>query len=424
MDQSFPLSAKASGISVTRSSSISSCKRYLFTGAFIVCNLLAVQPGHVYAQKGLPPGKTTGAEVHTTYPDHKAFKPELLSQLKVPQGFAVKVAASGLGKPRMMVMDEANRLFITRRDAGDILVLSDADARGKFQHMKTAWADFPDVHGIAIYQGYMYACSSTKLKKAKLNSDGSLTDTVTILKDLPDGAQHNNRVIHFGEDGKLYITVGSSCNDCGETNPEHATMLRMNPDGSEREIFARGLRNTIGFDWQPDTKAIWGIDNGTDWRGDTIPPEELNKIEQGKHYGWPHVYGKQQPDFTREEPPGMSLAEYAKTTEPSIMEFPAHSAPIDFLFMKTAAKFPEEYHDDALVCWHGSWNRKQPEGYKIQRIKYENGKPTGVEDFFSGFLSADGKSRIGRPAGLAFSKDSRLFISDDENGIIYCITHE
>ncbi|MXV52393.1 glucose dehydrogenase [Pedobacter sp. HMF7647] len=377
----------------------------------------------IVAQKGLPPGKDVSASVNTSFPEHIDFSESLLKNLKVPQGFKVAIAATSLGKPRMMAISDDGTLYVTRRDAGDILMLKDLDNDGRYETLKTAWGNFADVHGIAIHDGMLYGCSSTHLKRAKINPDGSLTDTVTLLKDLPEGAQHNNRVIAFGADGKLYMTVGSSCNDCGETNPEHATMLVMNANGSDRRIFARGLRNTIGFDWQPQTKQIWGCDNGTDWRGDEIPPEELNQISEGKNYGWPQVFGKQQPDYTREEPPGQSLAEFAKTTEPSVMEFPAHSAPIDFRFMTAAKTFPKDYQDDALVCWHGSWNRKNPEGYKVQRIIFENGRPTKVEDFFSGFLSADGKSRFGRPAGLVFAKNGTLFISDDENGVIYSVTH-
>ena len=249
-----------------------------------------------------------------------------------------------------------------------------------------------------------------------------LTDTATLITDLPDGGQHDNRMISFGQDGKLYMTVGSNCNDCAETNKENATMLVMNPDGTERRIFARGLRNTIGFDWQPQTKEIWGCDNGTDWRGDDMPPEELNRVVDGGDYGWPQVYGKQQVDRTREDPAGGTKDEYAKTTVPAVMLFPAHSAPIDFRFLNNPSGFPADYKGDALVAWHGSWNRLNPSGFKVQRIHFVNGQPISVTDFFSGFLSADGNTRFGRPAGIIVSAKGMVYISDDENGVIYCVT--
>jgi len=373
------------------------------------------------AQKGLPPKQPFTATVNTTYPQHLDFKESMVSSLTVPAGFKTMVVASGLGKPRIMAVTDDGSIYVTRRDVGDVLHLSDKDGDGIFEDLKTVWSQFPDVHGITIHDGNIYLASSEILKRGKISPDGMITDTTTLINDLPQGSQHDNRMIAFGQDGKLYMTVGSTCNDCAETNKENATMLVMNADGTGRRIFARGLRNTIGFDWHPQTKDLWGCDNGTDWRGDEIPPEELNKIEDGADYGWPWVFGKQQVDPTREDPTGTTKEQYAKNTKPAIMEFPAHSAPIDFRFLGNAEGLPPEYKNDALVSWHGSWNRKNPEGYKIQRIHFENGKPVSVNDFFSGFLSKDGKTRFGRPAGIIVAKTGKIFVSDDENGNIYCI---
>ncbi|RYD86961.1 MAG: glucose dehydrogenase, partial [Sphingobacteriales bacterium] len=371
----------------------------------------------VHAQKGLPAKVPTTVSVNTFYPAHEDFNEKLISRLKVPEGFDVSAVAEGLGKPRMMAVNNSGGLYVTRRDVGDVLLLQDMDGDGRMESLKTVWSQFLGVHGITIHDGFLYLCSSTDLKRGRINADGSLSDTTTLIKDLPEGSQHDNRVIAFGPDNLLYISVGSSCNDCAETNAEHATLLQVSPDFKSRKIYARGLRNTIGFDWQPSTNEIWGVDNGTDWRSDEFPPEELNRIIQDKDYGWPRVFAKQVVDETREDPIGTTKAVYAKSTEPSVMEFPAHSAPIDFKFLTAAKNFPKDFQDDALVCWHGSWNRKNPEGYKVQRIIFENGKPTGVEDFFSGFLSTDGKTRFGRPAGLAVSNLGTVYISDDESGV-------
>ncbi|RDC57971.1 glucose dehydrogenase [Pedobacter chinensis] len=376
---------------------------------------------NAFAQKGHPAKTPTTVSVSTFYPQHEDFNQQLISRLKVPSGYKVEAVATGLGKPRMMAVNDQGGLYITRRDVGDVLLLEDKDGDGKLESLKTVWSNFLGVHGITIHDGYLYLCSDKALKRGKLNPDGSLHDTVTLISDLPEGSQHDNRVIAFGPDNLLYISVGSSCNDCAETNPEHATILQVQSDFKTRKIYARGLRNTIGFDWHPQTKEMWGADNGTDWRSDDMPPEELNKILPDKDYGWPRVFAKQQVDETREDPIGTTKAAYAKTTEPSVMEFPAHSAPIDFKFLTKATAFPKDFQDDALVCWHGSWNRKKPEGYKVQRIKFENGQPTGVEDFFSGFLSSDGKTRFGRPAGLAISNKGTVYISDDESGVIYSV---
>ncbi|MDQ7948403.1 MAG: PQQ-dependent sugar dehydrogenase [Pedobacter sp.] len=376
----------------------------------------------LFGQKGHPAKVPTTVSVSTFYPQHEDYRPSLMARLKVPAGFKVEAIASGLGKPRMMALTDKGGLYVTRRDVGDVILLQDKDGDGKMESLTTVWANFLGVHGIAIQDGYLYLANSTDLRRGKINNDGTLTDTMTLVKDLPEGAQHDNRVLNFGPDGMLYISVGSSCNDCGETNKEHATILRFSKDFSSRKIFARGLRNTIGFDWNPMTREMWGCDNGTDWRSDEFPPEELNRIIEDQDYGWPRVFAKQQVDQTREDPIGATKEAYAKTTVPSVMEFPAHSAPIDFRFLGSAKDLPKDYQDDALVCWHGSWNRSRPEGYKVQRIKFENGQPIGMEDFFSGFLSPDGKTRFGRPAGLAVSAKGTIYISDDESGVIYAVS--
>jgi glucose/arabinose dehydrogenase len=373
-------------------------------------------------QKGLPATKTTEATVATNFPQHDDFSLEKVKDLDVTSGFELNVAAQGLGKPRMLAVDEKGRLYITRRDQGDVLLLSDADGNGRFDQLQTVANNFKGVHGIAIYNGKIYLASNRELKCAKLKTDGTLDQLEMLIDDLPDGGQHGNRTIAFGPDSMLYITVGSTCNDCNETNKENATVLRASADGKKREIFARGLRNTIGIDW--DNKGeLWGADNGTDWRGDEIPPEEINHIKFGEDYGWPMVYGKQLVDQTREDPLGATKEEYAKTTQPSEFELPAHSAPINFLFLKNVTSLPAEMKDDAIVTLHGSWNKSKPDGYKIIRVVFENGKPIRHENFLAGFISDDGKTRFGRPAGLAISKNGDIFISDDANGTIYRMSY-
>lgn len=389
----------------------------------ILCCFLSGLTLTSVAQKGQPPKETTQANVVTNFPQHEDFKPTLVSRIKVPDGFKVSVAAQGLGKPRMMAFSDQGHLYITRRDQGDVLQLIDKDGDGAFEELHTVVSEFPGVHGIAIHGGYLYLCSNRDLKRTKMQGSTISTELESLLTDLPDGGQHGNRTLAFGPDNMLYMTIGSDCNDCNETNPEHATILVANADGQSRRIFARGLRNTIGIDWHPQTKELWGADNGTDWRGDEIPPEELNKIVDGAHYGWPLIYGNKIPDLTREEPVGSTKEAFAQTTKASVMDFPAHSAPINLIFMAKAKDFPKDYQDDAIISFHGSWNRQNPEGFKVVRILFENGKPVGKEDFFSGFLSLDGKSRFGRPAGLAISPKGDVYISDDANGVIYSVTY-
>jgi len=367
-----------------------------------------------YSQKGIPPKEDTKKVTITNYPTHLEYSSTLASGLKTAKGWTATSAATGLGKPRMLFVGKKGQLYVTRRDAGDVLMLTDKDSDGKFEEMIRV-ANFPGVHGITAKDNFMYLCNNNKLLRYPLNADGTLGKVAdTLIKDLPSGGQHANRTMDFGPDGKLYISVGSVCNDCKESDKETATMVQVDPSTWKRTLFASGLRNTIGFDFHPETKEMWGVDNGGDTKGDDWPPEELNHIVMGGNYGFPFAYGKKVVDESREDPVGNTKEGWVKPTQPSVLEFPAHSAPIAFAFFDNGSN-----KGDALVCWHGSWNRQNPSGYKVERIKFDkSGNATGSEDFLSGFLI--GNERFGRPAGLAIS-DNTVYISDDANGIIYAL---
>lgn len=373
------------------------------------------------AQKGLPPKPITKISNNINYAQHIDFKPSMLNELKVAPGWKVMIAATGLGKPRMLYMEKNGTLYVTRRDQGDVLMLKDNDNDNKFDDLTTIVGQFPNVHGITIKNGWLYLVSTRILRRYKLNEDGTVGMMQELINDLPDGGQHPNHTIEFGPDGMLYLTAGSTCNDCFESNKEAATILQIDTTSWKRTVFARGLRNTIGFDFHPATKQMWGFDNGGDAKGDDWPPEELNRLVKDGDYGWPLVYSKQVVDETREDPPGSTKALYAKTTVPSVLDFSAHIAPIAFRFFGSAANIPQEYKNDGLVCWHGSWNRAEPKGFKVQRIKFVNGNPVGAEDFLTGFLRADNRTRFGRPAGVFVSPTGQVFISDDANGVLYCV---
>ncbi|MET0300151.1 MAG: PQQ-dependent sugar dehydrogenase [Flavitalea sp.] len=313
----------------------------------------------------------------------------------------------------MLYSVKPGELYVTRRDAGEILLLRDTDGDSKFDELYPVVAEFKGVHGITIKDGWLYGCSNRELKRFKLTDSGTVTVEELLIKDLPDGGQHGNRTMEFGPDGFLYVSVGSTCNDCYETNKENATLLRIDPETWKRTIYARGLRNTIGFAWHPETKELWGLDNGSDAKGDTVAPEELNKIEKDLDYGWPVAWGKQVADKTREDPPGTTVEEYARNSASSTLEFPAHSAPIAFRFIDK---------ENAIVCWHGSWDRKDPVGFKVQLIRFNNGKPSAGPDFLSGFLDQKTRSTSGRPAGITVDSNGIIYISDDANGVIYSVT--
>jgi glucose/arabinose dehydrogenase len=380
----------------------------------------------VYAQRGDPPKESTRQVLVTKYAQHLDFLPEMVKLLKVPEGWEVKVAAFGLGRPRMMYITPNGNLYITRRDAGDVLLLKDEDGDSKFDDLTTVLYEFKGVHGITMKDNYMYLCNNKELRRYPVNTDGTLGKMELLINDLPNGGQHPNRTIAFGPDEMLYITVGTMCNDCKESDKEAATVLQVDPKTWKRTIFASGLRNTIGFDFHPQTGEMWGVDNGGDGKGNKWPPEEVNHIIKGGNYGYPFAYGKREVDETREDPAGDIKESIVANTQPSVLELPAHMAPIDFKFFGNKPNIPSAFSNDGLVAWHGSWNRSKPVGFKVQRIKFENGIAVGAEDFLTGFLKPGflmfkRKARFGRPAGLAISNDGTIYVSDDANGVIYAV---
>ncbi|KQT80611.1 PQQ-dependent sugar dehydrogenase [Methylobacterium sp. Leaf466] len=346
--------------------------------------------------------------------------PERIASLKLPPGFRIAPFATGLGAPRVIVVAPDGALYVSDRDAGTVTRIEAGDgAKRKVVLTK------PDVHGLAIHEGRLFYVTVKEIFSAPLMADGGLGPERRLVADLPDAGQHPNRTIAVGPDGWLYASLGSTCNECEERNPENATMVRMKPDGSGREIVASGLRNTIGFDWEPTTKALYGWDDGVDWHGDDETPEELNRIEPGKKYGWPYIFGNGMKNLYREVPKS-SLEQWDKDSERPVLTWTAHASSMQFAFYR-GGQFPAEYRGDAFVTMHGSWNRKPPSGYEVLRVRFDKGRPVSIEPFVSGFLTEGGPSgwsRFARPFGLAVAKDGSLYLGDDQHGIVYRISHE
>jgi len=358
------------------------------------------------------------------------YKPKLAAaaqrgtdQLQLPSDFTIQKFADGLGQPRMMAITDDGTLYVTRRK-GDVVMLKDTDGDGEADVNRTV-LELDQVHGITLGEdGKMYLATVNQVFSSEINEDGALSAPSLLLDTLPDGGQHANRTIELGPDGKLYISVGSTCNACEETDPESATLLVANADGSDRKIFAKGLRNTIGFDWHLETGILYGLDHGIDWLGDTTQKEELNRLEEGNHYGWPYVYEDGRPNPADQPPQGMSYQAYAEQTTFPELTLPAHCAPLDMIFYK-GTQFPEAYRNSALVTLHGSWNRSEPVGYKVVKINFDqSGQPTGYEDFITGFLSNDQEEYTARVCGLAMDQRGNVFISDDAGGAIYKLSYD
>jgi glucose/arabinose dehydrogenase len=321
-----------------------------------------------------------------------------------------------------MLAARGDHLYVTRPDPGDVLRLTDTDADGIADEQTTVAADLPLVHGIVFRGAQVYLATATQVLLADVDASGGFARPAVIIDDLPDGGQHPRRTLGISPEDELFISVGSSCDACEESNEEHATMLRATLDGATRSIFASGLRNTIGFAWHPTTRQLWGMDHGSDWRGDDIPPEELNAIMEGGDYGWPYCYGDRRIDPVIQDPPHSTKETYCAMTRAPELWTQAHKAPIGFTFA-TGASFPAEYQDDAFIAMHGSWNRFPPTGYEVVRLVFDDGVPQRFEPFVTGFLSDDGSSTFGRPAGVAVASDGALLFSDDTSGVIYRVSY-
>lgn len=347
---------------------------------------------------------------------------ERVRQLKVPAGFSVRKFAQDLGKPRILAVSSGGHVYVSDRDAGVVMMLHDTNGDGTADS-KQVVAQIKQAHGLAVHSGMLYIISVKELFRAQIMANGMLGQPAVLLNNLPDGGQHPNRTIDFGPDGKLYISIGSTCNSCMEPNPLHATLVQANADGSDMKIYSSGLRNTIGFDWHPQTGELWGMDHGIDWLGDDEQKEELNLLKENAYYGWPYIYqeGKYNPQ-TR-PPDDSTYQQYAQKTMIPTLTYQAHAAPMQMAFYE-ATKFPASYQGDAFIAFRGSWNRSRPVGYKIVRADFENGKPVKFEDFVTGFLVDDNKSHFGRLVGVAVHTDGSLLFSDDTNGVIYRVSFQ
>jgi glucose/arabinose dehydrogenase len=338
-------------------------------------------------------------------------------KLKVPPGFAIDVFADKVGSVRFMAVDPAGTLLVSEPSAGRVLALPDKTGRGRADSVQTVVTGLDQPHGLAFHEGALYVAETSRVQRFAYDPATMKATQPTLLTRVPAGGGHWTRTVVFGPDGLMYVSVGSSCNVCRESDKRRAAVLRFNADGSGETIFASGLRNAVGLAFHPTTGVLWATVNERDWRGDDVPPDYVTEIREGAAHGWPDcmtVRGRVITDT--------SFAKGAtcdKVTLPTV-EIQAHSAPIGLAFY-TGTQFPEEYRGSLFVAYRGSWNRSLPTGYKIVRIRLRDGQPPAVEDFATGWL--EGTSAWGRPVDLVVGRDGALYLSDQGAGRIYRITH-
>jgi glucose/arabinose dehydrogenase len=338
------------------------------------------------------------------------------ARLQVPPGFRVQVYSSEVPLARVMVLTEAGDLIVSRTRANLVSLLErDRNGDGVADGHHVLFDNLDGPHGLALHDGWLYVAERTAIGRVRFDT---ATGTPTgpyehILTGLTTDGFHQTKTIAFGPDGWLYLAQGSSCNVCIEKDPRRATVMRMRADGTGAEIYATGLRNSVGFDWAPWDGALYATDNGRDLLGDEFPPDELNRIGQGGFYGWPYFngFGVPDPEF------GGQYSGDASPTDPAL-GFRPHNAPLGIHFLRNVNR--PGYERAALVALHGSWNRTTPDGYKVVALRWRDDGTVEESDFLTGFLNADGI--IGRPAFVTEGPDGAIYVSDDYAGVVYRVS--
>jgi glucose/arabinose dehydrogenase len=339
-------------------------------------------------------------------------RPFRLEELKTPPGFEASIYAHVPSAPRLMTFGPNGALYVA---AGPSVFAAPAPGS-----VIRAASGFSGAHSVVFRGADLYVAAADGVYRLKdaLTADLEIRSQPEKIVDLPVGAGHSTRTMVFGPDGRMYVSAGSSCNFCVESDGRRAAITRYEADGSGATLFARGLRNSVGLAWHPLTGELWATDNGGDGLGDDVPPEEINVIREGGDYGWPDCYADQRAvNWGLQAQPGRC----ASTLGPEVA-MQAHSAPLGISFY-TGRQFPSSYIGDAFVAFHGSWNRNTPTGYKVVRVRASSGRGAGYEDFLWGFLDLSSRTRSGRPVHALAGPDGALYVSDDATGNIYRVAY-
>ncbi len=345
--------------------------------------------------------------------------PERDATLQMPPGFTISVLAAGLDQPRFMTLDEAGNLLVgTLRDGA--VYRFPRDASGSYAPLSSPPApllkDLNAPTSLALHDGYLYVGETDQITRYHYDPRGELSGPEVIIPDLPGrGLGHTTRTVVFGPDGMLYLSVGSSCNLCPETDERRAAILRFTPDGGGGVRYAWGLRNAVGLAFQPTTGRLWATVAERDFQGPELPPDMVTLVGPGQDFGWPDC----QPPDARPQTPGATC----EGITPPTLGLQAHSTPLGLAFY-TGAMFPEEFRGDLFVAQHGSYDRQPPAMPKLLRIHFEGNRPVRAEDFVAGWQgSAPDYQRVGRPAGVIVAPDGSLIVSDDMTGVLYRIAY-
>lgn len=338
--------------------------------------------------------------------------------VRLPDGFELEVFASKLSGPRFIVFGPDGSLYAAERGADRIIRLPDRDRDGRTDSVEVAASGLDGVHSLTFHGGALFAGVPTGVVKLEdPDGDGQYDRQTVLIDDYPTGG-HNTRTVLFLPDGSLVVSIGSSCNSCLETDPRRAAIVRYRSlSALHGELYATGLRNAVGLTLHPQTGELWITNNGRDLMGPDVPPDTIRRISPGTDYGWPECHAGQHPD------PELGSADSCQGVPAPEVSIQAHSAPLGLVFY-ASDQFPAEYAGDLFVAYHGSWNRDVPTGYKVVRIPFEAGMPSGEpRDFATGWYNPVTGGVSGRPVGLAVGPDGALYVSDDRAGFIYRIVY-
>jgi glucose/arabinose dehydrogenase len=343
----------------------------------------------------------------------------VLAQLELPPGFAISIFADNLPNARSLALGDDGIVYVSTRQAGKIYAVQDSNGDGKVDKTYTLATNLYMPNGIAYKAGSLYVAQPHRI--IRFDQVGKHLATpptpVVIFDQLPADKHHGWKYLRFGPDNKLYSAVGAPCNICEPKKPIYASLFRLNPDGSDFEIIAHGVRNTVGFDWQPNTGNLYFTENGRDELGEDVPPDELNHWSApGEHFGYPYCHGGDLLD------PQLAGDKQCEQFVAPAWKFKAHNAPLGMRFYR-GKQFPARYKNQLFVAQHGSWNRTQPDGYRIALVTFENQKPVAEQVFISGWLTKTGQV-VGRPVDILELPDGSLLVSDDKLGLIYQIKYQ
>jgi len=342
-----------------------------------------------------------------------------LAELRVPEGFKISFFASDVENARSLALGDKGTVFVGNRKGKNVYALVDADHDGVAEKKYTVAENLNSPNGVAFHDGALYIAEISKIWRID-NIESSLerpAKPVLVFDSLPTETHHGWKYIAFGPDGKLYVPVGAPCNICNdsEKDPRFASITRMNPDGTGFEVYASGIRNTVGMTWHPQSKELWFTDNGRDQLGDDIPPDELNiAVKKGEHFGYPYCHAGEvlDPEFGN----GKKCEDYM----PPARKLTPHGAALGIKF-NTGSSFPAKYKNQVFIAEHGSWNRTQPIGYRIMLATIVGTSVKTYEPFIDGWLK-NGEA-WGRPVDVLFLKDGSMLVSDDLANAVYRVSY-